>query len=146
MAYDITQEPPRVVEADRQIGRSVERLREISGQDVQHAIRTWWFGEVYFGEEDGVLFLRHHERGQRVLDERFATVGELVEHVVALQARWAAQRYESEHRREGEDSRRQWFTLLARWLDALDPAWGRAERERQAAILEVNPFVDDRER
>lgn len=53
-----------------------------------------------------------------------------------------AQRYELEHRRPGEDTRRQWMADHVRRMAALRPSWGARQQAEYDEVLTRHPFDD----
>ncbi|MFT4076240.1 MAG: Imm63 family immunity protein [Asticcacaulis sp.] len=66
----------------------------------------------------------------------------VLERIFSDITRAMAIRFESEHRIEGQDSRRQWFLLQENLMRQLKAEWGDNEANRHAKTLIIAPFVD----
>lgn len=100
-------------------------------------------GSPHVEYEGRTLFYVRTERGSE--NERRATddPDELLYWLVRDAASAAASDWELRHRREGEDSRRQWFQLEVELLAKVSNLWAGRARERHQEILREHPFRDD---
>lgn len=89
-----------------------------------------------------LFYVVRTERGSEY--ERRATddPDELLYWLIRDAAAEAASDWELRHRREGEDSRRQWFQLEVELLAKISNRWAERSQDRQRQILRDHPFRD----
>ena len=99
-------------------------------------------GSPHVEYEGRTLFYVRTERGSEY--ERRATddPDELLYWLIRDAASAAALDWELRHRREGEDSRRQYFLLEIELLAKVSNLWAERARERQEQILRDHPLRD----
>ena len=85
------------------------------------------------------------ERGTELKRHRTLDRKELMFWLTRDYTRWLASRYELRHRRENEDSRRQWMALHVSLLRRMSNDWAAREKMRYEEILAQSPFSDGRE-
>lgn len=83
------------------------------------------------------------ERGEIVVDRHTSSRSELLEWIVSDVALDVAGSYEVDHRRHGEDSRRQRFALWVELMTRVSPQWGEHTSAKVREFLAVSPYSDD---
>ncbi|MCT1619924.1 hypothetical protein M3B33_12610, partial [Janibacter hoylei] len=154
MAPDPQTQPGRGADVPDRLAEVARRLEEcVAVLERESGLRPWRVPDrdnidgahPYYGEDDGRLFVRAHERGKLVRDEVHESVDGVVESLVTDMAAQLARTYEARHRRPREDSRRQWFHLSELWLSRVELAWGDRLHSDHVAVLRESPFNDDRD-
>ena len=154
MAPDPQTQPGRGADVPDRLAEVARRLEEcVAVLERESGLRLWRVPDrdnidgahPYYGEDDGRLFVRTHERGKLVRDEVHESVDGGVESLVTDMAAQLARTYEARHRRPREDSRRQWFHLSELWLSRVELAWGDRLHSDHVAVLRESPFNDDRD-
>lgn len=93
-------------------------------------------------EVSDAYYLVATERGHELDRWRTNDVDELLYWLMEGLTSSMARDYELAHRREGEDTRRQWFAKQVELLAELSPQWAARLQGEQEAVLKQHPFRD----
>jgi hypothetical protein len=127
-------------EVDRYVARLDLRRARRRPHVADHVNRD--AGYPFFAIEGDLLVYTAFERGNPTMRRETRDPDELVFWVVSDVARQLAIDHEVRHRRQHEDSRRQWFADWEARVTALRPDWGRRVHDHVAAILLAAPYRD----
>ncbi|MFB3430644.1 MAG: Imm63 family immunity protein [Phycisphaerales bacterium] len=100
-------------------------------------------GSAHIEYESGTYSYVVTERGMETRRRRTNDPDELLYWLARGAASEAACTWEMWHRREGEDSRRQWFKLEIELLQLFSEEWAERKREEQREVLKTHPFRDE---
>lgn len=100
-------------------------------------------GAAHIEYDEGTFFYVNTERGSELRRRRTNDPDELLYWLTRDAASVAASDWEMWHRREGEDSRRQWFKLEIELLEQVSEEWAARRREAQREVLKRHPFRDE---
>lgn len=97
---------------------------------------------LWIEADDQAFRYMYRERDNTEILIETSSLDAVLERIFSDITQAMAVRFESEHRIEGQDSRRQWFLLQESLMRKLETEWGDNEAHRHADILITAPFVD----
>jgi len=100
-------------------------------------------GTAHVEAEDGGYSSVVTERGQTYEVRRTDDPDELLYWLVRDLTFGLACDFEVAHRREGEDSRRQFFAKQIEYMEAISQDWAKQLTDEKKAILEEHPYNDE---